>query len=177
LNNLVNRAGLTIWDVQMQSVHGGSIRVFIRRGPVRLMRVPIFMNRECQQGLDRAETFLAFGERIKRNKSILHDVYGALSKNSSFVGYGAPAKSTTLLNYYDINLDYVIDTTPLKQGRFTPGKHIPVRSPDYLYNADTKPDYLMLLAWNYADSILEKEKSLINQGIRFLIPVPNVRIV
>ena len=104
---------------------------------------------------------------------------GNLKKEGKkIVGYGAPAKGNTLLNYFKIGpeiLDYITDTTPTKQGTYTPGTHIPVVSPDILKK--DRPDYILLLSWNYVNSILEKEKGLREKGVKFIIPVPNVIIV
>jgi hypothetical protein len=94
------------------------------------------------------------------------------------VGYGAPAKGNTLLNYFEIGpdiLDHITDTTESKQGTYTPGRHIPVVSPQKLL--ENEPDYILLLSWNYADAILEKEKALREKGVKFIIPVPEPKIV
>ena len=99
-------------------------------------------------------------------------------KGKKIAGYGAPAKGSTLLNFYGIGketIDYIIDTTPLKQGMFTPGAHIPIYSPDKINQL--KPDYVLILAWNYADAILKKEENLRKQGVKFIIPVPKVKVV
>jgi len=104
---------------------------------------------------------------------------GALKKlGKTIVGYGAPGKSTTLLNFHNIGpdiLDFITDTTFAKQETYTPGTHIPVVSPEIL--AKKIPDYILLLSWNYADAILEKEKSLREKGVKFIIPMPKVKIV
>ena len=94
------------------------------------------------------------------------------------MGYGAPAKGNTLLNYFKIDssiIDYITDTTPTKQGTFTPGTHIPVVSPEILKKEFA--DYIILLSWNYAKNILEKEKELRKKGVKFIIPVPKIKIV
>ena len=96
-------------------------------------------------------------------------------ENKTIVGYGAPAKGNTLLNYYQLPLDYLTDTTPLKQGLYSPGMHIMVSPPERLLTEP--PDYALLLAWNYADAILCKEKRLMDAGTKFIIPVPTVQIV
>ena len=99
-------------------------------------------------------------------------------ENKKIVGYGAPAKGNMLLNYFRIGndfLDFIVDASPLKQGLYTPGTHLPVYSPNKL--KEDRPDYLLLLAWNYAEAILEKEQKLRDEGVKFIIPVPKVKIV
>ena len=94
------------------------------------------------------------------------------------VGYGAPGKGNTLLNYFGIDgslLKYITDTTPIKQGKYTPGTKIPIVSPDILFK--DKPNFILLLSWNYAPAILEKEKALRKSGTKFIIPIPEVKIV
>jgi hypothetical protein len=94
------------------------------------------------------------------------------------IGYGAPAKGNTLLNYFQLSndiIDFLTDTTPLKQGMYAPGSHIPVYSPGKL--SEARPDYILLLAWNYTEAILKKEKRLREVGVKFIIPVPEVKIV
>ena len=101
------------------------------------------------------------------------------NEKKSIIGYGAPAKGNVLLNFCDIDntiIDFIIDTTPLKQGQFTPGTHIPIYAPDKIENKGEN-DIFLLLAWNYEDAILEKEKLFRSKGGKFLIPIPNPRIV
>ncbi len=99
-------------------------------------------------------------------------------ENKKIAGYGAPGKGNTLLNYFQIDnkiLDFIVDDSSLKQKLYTPGTHIPIFSSDKL--KEDKPDYLLLLAWNYADSILRKEQKLRDQGVKFIIPVPKFKII
>ena len=99
-------------------------------------------------------------------------------QGKKIVGYGAPAKGNTLLNYCGIDntiLDFITDTTSLKQGLYTPGTRIPIEHPDKIKESEI--DYILLLAWNYADAILEKEKELREKLIKFIIPVPEPRVV
>ncbi|MEK7634476.1 MAG: class I SAM-dependent methyltransferase [Patescibacteria group bacterium] len=179
LNYLVNQMGLKIFDVELIPIHGQSMRVFVGKNFKSSERVREFLKKEKELGLDKMETFLEFAEKVESNKNKLKDLLLELKKDGKrIVGYGAPAKGNTLLNYFEITLnlvDYVIDTTPLKQGLYTPGAEIPIYHPDKL--KEEKPDYILLLAWNYADAILEKEKELRNSGIKFIIPVPDIKIV
>lgn len=179
LDNLVNQFGLKIFDVEMVPIHGQSMRVFVSKNMPVQASVAAHFEHERALGLDKAETFLKFSEKVEKNKAHLIDLLRDLkAQGKNIVGYGAPAKGNTLLNYFGIDgaiLDYIIDTTPLKQGMYTPGMHVEVKSPNALQ--EETPDYILLLAWNYADAILEKETSLREQGIKFIIPVPEVRIV
>ena len=135
--------------------------------------------REKRIGLTKKSVFRDFGKKVKKNRAELRVLLSKIKRNNkTIVGYGAPAKGNTLLNYFNIGadtVDFITDTTLAKQGLYTPGTHIPIVSPDAL---KTKlPDYLLLLAWNYADAILKKEKDLRSRGVRFIIPVPKVKVV
>ena len=175
LNHLVEATGMVIFDVQMEPIHGQSMRVFVGdRKPTQA--VDDLLKQEQILGLDKEETFTAFADKIENNRINLVTLCKLLRlKGKSIVGYGAPAKGNTLLNYFNIKLDYVIDTTPLKQGLYTPGMHMRVRKPERVLTEP--PDYFLLLAWNYADTILEKEKTLRDAGTKFIIPVPETRVV
>lgn len=179
LNNLVKQFGLNIFDVELIPIHGQSMRVYVGKNQQVQNSVAEFLEKEKKLGLDKSETFLKFSNKVEKAKAQLVALLKDLKKqNKKIVGYGAPAKGNTLLNYFEVGsdiIDYVIDTTPLKQGMYTPGTHIPIYSPDKI--KEDKPDYILLLAWNYADAILEKEKELRNQGIKFIIPVPEVKVV
>jgi SAM-dependent methyltransferase len=177
LKRFVESAGLKLFAVELVPIHGESMRVFV--SPTQEIRgghIQNFLDREKAMGLDREETFTTFSDKIKRNKKILVELCRMLRREKcSIVGYGAPAKGNTLLNYYKLRLDYLTDTTPLKQGLYSPGMHIKVVTPERL-RTDT-PDYALLLAWNYADSIIVKERDLIKKGLHFIIPVPTVQII
>ena len=116
---------------------------------------------------------------MKANKAKVVTLLQSLKNDGKKIaGYGAPAKGNTLLNYYGIGtqtLEYLTDTTSLKQGLYSPGMHVPIVSPDTL-KTDT-PEYLFLLAWNFKDAILEKEKELREKGVKFIVTVPEVEII
>ncbi len=179
LKNLLTSIGMNVSDVAFVPIHGQSIRVYagIKKGTSQAVKN--LLKREKEMGLISLTTYKKFSKKIKDNKKKLIKIISEIKKqNKRIVGYGAPAKGNTLLNYFEIGnkiIDYITDTTPSKQGLYTPGTHIPVVSPDILIE-DT-PDYVLLLSWNYAESILEKEKWLREKGVKFIIPVPKVRIV
>lgn len=179
LANLVSQSDLKIFDVQLIPVHGQSIRVYVGRNQKVSGNVEKFLKTEKNLRLDQVETFLKFAERVKRNKKDLKSLLIFLKEQGKkIIGYGAPAKGNTLLNYCGINqtiLDFITDTTPFKQEKYTPGSHIPIYPPDWL--KEPKPDYILLLAWNYADAILRKEFEFLQQGGHFILPVPVPKII
>ncbi|MDP2684203.1 MAG: dTDP-glucose 4,6-dehydratase [bacterium] len=174
LVRLFQRFGLEIFDVQIVSAQGKSIRVFV--GNAGTHKIENSVN-ECIQkeevfGLDKKESYFELAREIKRCKEkVLNSVLEFKRIGKSISAYGAPAKGNTLLNYYGIGsdiLDFALDELPSKQGLYTPGTHIPVFSKEY---ADVnKPDYYLLLAWNYLNVILEKEKEFLNSGGAFILP-------
>jgi len=175
--NLTNRYGLEIFDVKKQSVHGGTIRVFISQKNNFKTKdsVKHFLDGEHRFGLDDIEIYRSFSIKVAEFKRKLKTELEIIKKeNKSIFGYGAPAKGNVLLNYCNIDtrfLDYIIDTTPLKQGKYTPGTHIPIFPPEKI--SDKGDGHIaLLLAWNYESEILEKEKQFREKGGKFLIPIP-----
>lgn len=179
LERLVSKFDLKIFDAQLISVHGKSLRVYVGKNYEVLESVNAILEKEKSLGLDGMEVYVNFAKSVEKNKSELRELLIKLKKESKkIVGYGAAAKGNTLLNYFQIDnkiLDFIVDDTPFKQGLYTPGVHIPIFSPDRLKK--WRPDYLLLLAWNYAEAILKKEQKLRNEGIKFIIPVPEVKII
>ena len=174
LLKLVKQFGLEIFDIRKQLVHGGTLRIFVSQKdnyPIN-NSVNVFLNEEHKLGLDKIEFYHKFSTNVEELKKNLLKLLTQLKKeNKSLLGYGAPAKGNVLLNYCGINtnfLDCIIDTTPLKQGKYTPGMHIPIIPPKNLKNTDVA----LLLAWNYESEILLKEKIFRENGGKFLIPLP-----
>ena len=133
---------------------------------------------EMNQGLDRLSTFQTFNQNIRNSKErlvrLLSDLKG---KGKRVAGYGATSKSTTILNYCGIRSDlveWICDTTPIKQGKFTPGTHIPVVP--YEKFRENPPDYALLLAWNHSEEIMAKEHDFITQGGKWIVHVPEVKV-
>lgn len=181
LMTLFERFDMEIFDVERQDVHGGSIRVCVRNKTGKSVgeNVGNLLRLEEEAGLHSEQRFVGFQKEVEAIRTKLVDlVRGFTAAGKMVVGYGAPAKGNTLLNYCAFTRDdlaYITDTTPHKIGLLTPGSHIPVVSPDMLKTQT--PDYVLLLAWNYKDFILEKEKGLRDRGTKFIIPIPRVEIV
>lgn len=179
LSFLTRQLGLEIFDVELVPIHGQSMRVYVGKNQGRSESVDKFLAEEKRMKLGEVETFFQFARKVENNSKILRNLLIQLKgAGKTVAGYGAPAKGNTLLNYYKIDdglVDFIIDTTPLKQGLYTPGSRIQIFSPNKLKEA--RPDYVLLLAWNYAEAIISNEKEFSSQGGKFIIPVPDVRVV
>lgn len=179
LMRLAKMHGLVVTNAELFPIHGASIRVSMQRCGTTSGAVQRLLEREKKLGLTSISALRKFAEKAKETRVRLRELIQELArKGKTLAGYGAPAKGNTLLNYCRLGareIAFLTDTTPSKQGLFTPGAHIPVVSPDVFKTY--APDYLLLLAWNYADAILEREKALRAQGVKFIIPAPKVRTV
>ena len=182
LMKLMNEFGLEIFDIKRQKVHGGTIRVFVARKNnfKSTTNLEKLINAEEEFGTYIIETYKKFSEDIKQLKSSLQSELLQFKKEGKTIfGYGAPAKGNVLLNYCGIGtefLDYILDTTPLKQGLYTPGMHVPVRS-DKTCPEKASQQIALLLAWNYEEEIIQKEKEFIGNGGKFLVPIPIPRLI
>jgi hypothetical protein len=184
LTRMLDAAGLEIFDAEIVPMHGRSLRVKACKSRVECVKGATqsyhdILAAELVAGLDKADPYIAFGHRVEAKRHVLRDLlYDLKDGGAVIIGYGAPAKGTTLLNYCGIGpetLDCVVDTSPLKQGRYVPGVHVPVVGPELL-DSD-RIDYVLLLSWNYADYILEKEKELRDAGTKFILPFPEISVV
>jgi SAM-dependent methyltransferase len=185
LRHLFARHGLHLLDVERVPIHGGSLRVTVGTAPDAQParqggsgRVAQLLADEAAWGVDRVGTYLDFGARVGALKasltSMLHDLK---QRGEGLAAYGAAAKGSTLLNYCEIGtetLDFVVDRSPHKQGRFMPGVHIPIWAPEHLLEA--MPQHVLLLTWNFADEILEQQKPYRLLGGRFIIPMPELKV-
>ena len=178
LMRLAEKCGMRIFDVELIPVHGESLRVYAGKNQKVKNSVASFLDKEKELGLQNLATFLNFSKKVEKNKKNLDDLLSKLKKEKKIIaGYGATGKGNTLLNYFKIDnrtIDFISDTTPLKQGLFAPGSHIPICSREAWPRV---PDYFLLLAWNYADDIIAKEKEYRDVGGKFIIPVPDVKII
>ncbi len=180
VSNAFVRHGLELIDAVPQPTHGGSMRyVFARTGRHRIsLNVAQLLAAEKAQGLDRIETFSKFKMNCEASRRNLLDTLEEVKrKGKRVVGYGATSKSTTTINYCGItreHIEYISDTTPIKQAKLSPGAHIPVRSYEAFLAA--YPDYALLFAWNHAAEIREKETKFTQSGGRWIVYVPKVEI-
>jgi len=176
---LVESAGMTLFDVEIIPMQGRSLRVYAAKDRPVSSRVAELLAEEERSYLTKENTFLEFGAKVEKNKEKLKNLLSDLkSKGKKIAGYGAPAKSTTLLNYYGIGpetISYIVDSTSLKQGLYTPGTHIPIYPPGYIH--ENIPDYVVIFAWNFKDAILEKEKALFKKGVKFIVAIPDIAII
>jgi len=176
---LGKRVGLKIVDLEELPIHGGSMRFYLRRSGEPTQAVDAFMQKEHDAQLFSRATYEAHADRVKGIRRDLMQLLERLkSEGKSIAGYGAPAKGNTLLNYYGIGpdmLDFIADRNTLKHGRLTPGMRIPVVSPEQII--EKKPDYLLMLAWNFRDEILSQQQAYLDGGGKFIIPIPNVEII
>ena len=178
---LFERYDMEVIDIARLPIHHGQIRVFAQRKGIGMpaATVATLVEEEIAAGLDRFETFAQFGDGVLGLKRDLWNLLDNLAADGQKIAaYGAPAKGSTLLSFFGIGPDtvpYIADKSPLKQGRVTPGTHIPVVSPAHIQ--EDKPDYMLLLAWNFADEIMAQQADYRAAGGRFIIPVPEVRVV
>jgi hypothetical protein len=181
LNKLFNRFGFEVFDVQEIGIHGGSIRIFVSRidkydKSKNLKDIIIFEENEKIFDFERLNIF---SQEVSQHRNKLMNLLNSLKNNgSSIAGVSAPAKGMTLLNYCSIGtnlIDFVTEKSKLKIGLYTPGGHIPILPDETLI--EKQPDYALLLAWNFADEILENLKEFREKGGRFIIPIPEPHIV
>jgi hypothetical protein len=176
------RHGLTLFDVDELPTHGGSIRIYGRHvedtGKPVTPKVAALLMEEDRWGVTRMETYKAFAEKVVATKrAILQFLIQAKSEGKSIVGYGAPGKGNTLLNYCGIRtdfLEYTVDRNPYKQGKFTPGMRIPIFSPERI--KETRPDYVFILPWNLKDEVAEQNAVIRTWGGKFVVPIPAVKV-
>ena len=175
--------GLTLFDVEEIPTHGGSLRIYGKHDSnsnyPTSPGLNNLKNKEIKAGLNKLETYLGFSEQVKETKrKLLEFAIAIKNQGKTIVGYGAPAKGNTLLNYCGMRtdfLDYTVDRNPHKQGTFLPGTHIPVYHPDKI--KETRPDYVMILPWNIKEEIIEQIGYIREWGGQFLIPIPEVEVI
>jgi len=179
---LFERVNMEVFSVQRVSPQGGSIRVMAQKQGGKFKRddsVDNLIKLERKAGLDKPSTFEEFDQRIIGVRDLLGKMVRSLkNKGKSIAGFGAPTKATTLLSHFMLGsdiLDFIVDDNPLKQGLFTPATHIPIYSTNALY--EKRPDYVLILAWNFAEPIMNNHKRFTQEGGKFILPMPHPEIV
>jgi hypothetical protein len=174
--------GLKIFDVEELPTHGGSLRIYAKHtedeSKAEERRVPELLERELRDGFADISIYTTFGQRVTETKRrLLEFLIGAKRAGQTVVGYGAPGKGNTLLNYCGIRtdfLDYTVDRSPHKHGKFTPGTHIPIFAPERI--DETRPDFVLILPWNVKDEIMDQMKHIRKWGGKFVVPIPEVTV-
>jgi SAM-dependent methyltransferase len=174
--------GLRVFDVDELSTHGGSIRVYVCRNESRAHAIQPSVQKviadENTAGLASVDGYQTFARQVRETKfALVEFLITAAREGKSVAGYGAPGKSATLLHYCGIGKDlieYTVDRSPYKQGRFLPGNHIPIFHPDKI--RETKPDYVVILPWNLKDEIMSQLEFVREWGGQFVVPIPTVAI-
>jgi SAM-dependent methyltransferase len=180
LEALFNRHGLAVADVVRVAIHGGSLRVFVERaGVTPTEAVTALLAEEAVWGVGEPDLYDAFALRVTELGTELDALLAGLKANgASIAAYGAAAKGSTLLNVFGIGagtLDYVVDRSTVKVGRYMPGVHLRIYPPERLLTE--MPDYLLLLAWNLADEIVAQQDEYRRRGGRFIVPVPVPEVI
>ena len=183
VNRIFAHHGITLFDVEELPSHGGSIRIYGRHTedasrPVS-QRVAEMIQREQQLGFESLEVYTEFEEKVKETKrKLVEFLIKAKREGKTVVGYGAPGKGNTLLNYCGIRtdfLDYTVDRSPHKQGNYLPGTHIPIYAPEKI--RETQPDYVLILPWNLKKEIAQQMSFIAQWGGRFVVPIPEVMVL
>jgi len=175
------RFGLELFDVEMHSIHGGTMRYFIgkKNQYQKTENINHFLKIEKEKQIYSETQLEAFSKKVNQHRQKLMNLLYDIKKNGkTIVGISAPAKGNTLLNYCKIDtelLDYLTEKNPLKIGKFSPGMHIPIHSDDILI--EQIPDYALILAWNFADEIIKNNQEYRQKGGQFIIPIPEPKIV
>lgn len=182
IGNIAARHGLVFYDVEELPTHGGSLRAYLAHansGKAPTNAVTTLIAREKRAGLDKMATYADFSDQVRRTKrSLLRFLIDAKDAGKTIVGYGAPGKGNTLLNYCGIGpdfLDFTVDRNPYKHGRFTPGMHIPIHPVDML--DQVKPDYVLIMPWNLKQEIVTQMRHIGEWGGKFIVPIPEVTVI
>lgn len=182
LNTLFKSQGLKLFDAKRVPIHGGSLRLFVGKKGSRFSiskTVSELIATEESMSLQTITPYLDFAKKVEQSRSCLLSLLNGFKREGKrIIGYGAPAKGNTLLNYCGITtslLDYIIDRSPLKQGKYTPGTHIPVFPTEKIW--EEFPDYMLVLAWNFAEEIMRQQSAFKEKGGKFIIPIPQPRIM
>ncbi len=179
LDHLFRMHSLFLNDVKHLSIHGGSLRIYVEKTENPSLAVRDMLRTEAVEKVNQIDYYRDFAERVERIRKELRRLLGSLQREGARIAaYGAAAKGSTMINYSGIGpdlLDFVVDRNTHKQGLYMPGQNIPVLGPEVLL--ERMPGYVLLLAWNFADEILQQQQEYRQRGGRFIIPVPTPRVV
>jgi SAM-dependent methyltransferase len=180
--DVLGRRGLAVVDVEELPTHGGSLRVYVQRTEDEAAsgaRVEELLARERAAGLDGTETFDRFSAKVERTRRLfLEFLRQARADGRTVAGYGAPAKGNTLLNACSVSpelMEYTVDLSPHKHGRFLPGSHLPIHPPERIF--ETRPDFVVILPWNLKDEISAQMSGIRDWGGRFVVPIPETAVL
>ena len=182
LSKFFKQMDMEIFNIEKVDVHGGSLRIFVKKSQGKFIissSVYEILEFENRYGINNFATYKKFADKVQLIKFKLVKYLKKLKNERKMIaGYGAPAKGNTLLNFCNVGtdyIDYIVEDNALKQGLYTPGTHIPVAPSSIL--EEKKPDYVIILAWNFAEEILGKTKRYRDEGVRFIIPLPELNVI
>lgn len=185
LSSFLKRFGMEIFDLTRDPLRAGTIRFHARKtrsGTSPISDAVVALRKyEAVRGLDRLETYLGFGDRVKASKRLLLTLLDQFEQEGRrMIGYGASGRASTIMNYCGIDqryLEYVVDDAPAKQGMYTPGTHLPIRAWSARDEGPSRPDFALLFAWSFIEEVRSRRSRFLESGGRFIVPLPEVRVV